>query len=239
MPQERHRVALLAAPAGWSALLIAQAYPLPPEQRPAYRALWALLTESLLKAASHIQEEAFLHMDRLEFAKDVPSIQANSRFFGDYGLGYSPDLAPPASWTQAEFEESILTHTLRPLHHDVLDIQTSQTDALRTAVDLFAGSGALVYLQSTLVEGELYGRATSLWKPLIQDRSMRLFPYLAPVFTASTLAAATESTMPLWACGTTACVRESVEDGGLLVFRQGEQDLVTLLGLTRETDRKT
>lgn len=233
---QRLKAAYLHTAPGWTALLIEQHYPVPIRDRLGYRLLWTSLRERLRAAGSRFNQEAFLHMDRLDFKQDVLKIQANASMVGDYGLGVYPEQDLPTGWTRAEFEESMVTHKLRPLYHDVLDIRVEEDAALEIMAELMLGSGAFVYSQSELDPGEFYRRATEQWQPLLQHPAMKLFPYIAPVFTAATLAAAAgdAGTMTTWSCGMTGCIRESTEDGGLLIFRRGQDDLLDLLGLNRE-----
>jgi len=217
----RWAVQPVKAPAGWGAVVITQAFPVPPERLPDYR----LLMDTLLKLAPEAQstgEEAFLQMDRIHFKEQASLFRTLGSKTGDFGLGYYPDQPAPTTWSRAEFLKAMPPAKLRPLFHEVMKVETIIQDAVLTLSHHFLGGGAWVHLFCK-DRDVFYKRATEQFKPLATaNHAFQMFPYFAPLLTRHAIETVDTATLDAWSCEAQLYLRESSEDNGLLILRRGD-----------------
>jgi hypothetical protein len=220
--RERWRLEPLQRLAGsWTGFLLKQKFPIADDRRP-YQNVVRAIANGLPEGNPPFAAEAFLQMDRIDFRDDIPLVQANAAILGDYGLGYFPHLPPPTTWTKEEFQELFPPAKLRPLFNDVMKVRSDER-AIQTIQNLFLGSGA--YAQAFCSQPDSFYRlATATFKPLIADKMMRMFRYYAPQLQRNAVEGASMDAMEQWSCGARLYLRESNEDGGLLVLRRGETE---------------
>ena len=208
----------LRAPPGWTAGVLQMPLPLPEADRPAYRdAVSGLLRRIPAFAAPH-PEELFLLFERCRPAIEIPILQENARLWmPQLGLGVWLDRDPPTTWTAEEFTTAA-PGTLRPVVDRVVRIGR-RPEAQRSAWQHLLGSGALIRTSHTAPERFL-PEATAVLQPRISDRSLTSFPFYVPLVTAAALQApspAFRAPLADLLPQTDAYLRESVEDGGLLM----------------------
>lgn len=220
--RERWRIEpLQRLPGSWTGFLLKQKFPIAGDRK-TYQNVVRTVIDGLPESRPPFAAEAFLQMDRIDFRADIPLVQANAAILGDYGLGYFPHLPPPTTWTKEEFQELFPPAKLRPLFNDVMKVR-SGGEAIQKIQSLFLGSGA--YAQAFCSQPDsFYRSATATFKPLIEDRMMRMFRYYAPQLQRNAVEGASAEEMEQWTCGARLYARESNEDGGLLVLRRGETE---------------
>ena len=208
----------LRAPAGWTAALLEAPLPMPEhEQAPYLDAVASLLLQLPAFAEPH-PEELFLLFEHCRPDVEIPILQANARFWlPQIGLGVWLERQAPTTWTAEEFLAAA-PGTLRPVIDRIVRL-TRDPDIQRDAWDRLLGSGTLVRL-STSAPDRFLAEATEFLQPRMIDRSLTSFPFYVPLLNAASLntpSPAFRAPLHDLLPQTEAYLRESVEDGGLLL----------------------
>ncbi len=219
------RLRQIQAPEKWQAYVLKTTYPVAENQLQAYR----LAVKQLLAARSEfhppVAQEVLFQFDRFR-PEDVPLLQARaSEWLPDIGLGFWSHRGAPTLWTRDEFMNST-QEELRPLMHRVFRIQ-QEKKALESAWDTLSGTGVLLRF-AVANPGEFYEAAVQYYRPQITEISFQSFPFYVPLLDGESLRNASEDDLQNWMCGATAYLRESSEDGGMLmVLRSTNDDWLT------------
>ncbi|MGI4854021.1 MAG: hypothetical protein ACRYF4_08270 [Janthinobacterium lividum] len=215
----------VAAPAGWTALLLQQDLPVDSEaQRSRYTEAVAAVLQRLPVLQLIPAEEVLLLFERLRPAVEIPVFQNEARqWMPEFGMGVWLHSEAPTTWTTDEFLDADPT-TLRPVIERVVRV-AQNPQAQRGAWDRLLGSGAL--LRTLAADPTFLAGATAVLKPTIADRSLTSFPFYLPLLRAGELqrvGPVYDEPLEAYLPGVYAYLRESVEDGGLLVlFRRSPE----------------
>ncbi len=210
----------LAAPPGWTAALLLQPLPVDDDlQRMAYRDAVGGLLAALPPFAEPHPEDVFLLFNRLRPQVEIKLLQSHARgWMPQFGVGIWLHSEPPQTWTRDEFEAAE-PGTLRPVIERVVRVQ-ADPGAQRSAWQMLLGSGSLIRVSSQTAEKFVQG-TTDFLLPTIADPSLTSFPFYIPLLRGDQLRNASaaydvppDDQLP----GVEAYVRESVEDGGLLLL---------------------
>ncbi len=207
------------APAGWTALLLRQALPVEDEaDRELYLEAVAAVLGRLPVPQLVPAEEVLLLFERLRPAVEVPVFQNEARrWMPEFGMGVWLHGEAPATWTADEFLDAE-PGTLRPVIDRVIRVARTP-EAQRGAWDALLGSGAL--LRTLSADARFLPGATAVLKPTIADRSLTGFPFYLPLLRAGELDRARpvyDEPLEEYLPGVYAYLRESVEDGGMLLL---------------------
>jgi hypothetical protein len=215
-----HRLCLreVSAQQGWTAAVLETVYPVASERLQGYA---AIVTELLLRLpAFRVPRpgELFLQFDRCKPDREVPILRENARNWQpEIGLGVWLDREPPTMWTPEEFVAAA-PGTLRPLMHHLFRLQADPV-VQATAWRRLLGSGVLLRVATAEADIFLKG-ATEFLHPRIAEPSLTGFPFYAPLLTATTFSqpgALYAAGVDVWLPGVEGYLRESEEDGGLLI----------------------
>ncbi len=177
-------------------------------------------------------QEVLLQFDRFR-PEDVPLLQSNaSQWLPDIGLGFWSHREAPTLWTRDEFINSTQDE-LRPLMHRIFRIQ-QEKKAVQSAWEALLGSGVLLRMAAPDAAA-FYDAALKYYQPQITEVSFRSFPFYVPLLEGEALRQASGSDLQQWLCGAAGYVRESSEDGGLLLMVSAENH-EWLEGLADEDD---
>lgn len=223
MPRnQQHVLRELAAPPGWTALLLLQNLPLnEEEQLVRYRDAATQLLEAL-PVPPGTPEDLLLLFGRCRPAIEVPVFRANASWWMPrFGVGLWMHQPPPTMWTR---EEIMLTPGRpRPIVERVA-LLSNEPATQRAAWFRMLGSGAVLRV-SRAADRDFIGESTDLLQPTIADESLTSFPFYVPLLTAAALLTpaphldiAFDEQLP----GAFTYLRESIEDGGLLVLVRQE-----------------
>ena len=220
LSQIEERICLREIPAqtGWTAAVLEATYPVAAEAVQAYAAMVGELLQRLPAFRVPRPGELFLQFDRCRPEEEVLVLRENARSWQpEIGLGVWLDREPPTTWSEEEFIAAA-PGTLRPLMYRLFRLQRDpavQASAWRRLL----GSGVLVRVATVEPDVFLAG-ATDFLQPKIADTSLTGFPFYAPLLTAEALSrpdpmfdAGFDVSLP----GVEAYLRESEEDGGLLI----------------------
>jgi hypothetical protein len=215
------RLRQIPAPKGWCACVLDAAYPVAEPLLPLYKTALKQLTTLQAEFDPQHSQEVFLQFDRFR-PEDVPLLQANAgQWLPDIGLGFWPDRGAPALWTREEFINSTQDE-LRPLMHRVFRIQ-QEKKAIDSAFKVLSGTGVLLCI-SVAMRQKFYFETMEYYLPQITELSLRSFPFYIPLLDGASLRAASEEDLQNWLCGAAAYMRESSEDGGLLIVVPSSSD---------------
>ncbi|MGI4756635.1 MAG: hypothetical protein ACRYGF_07285 [Janthinobacterium lividum] len=214
----------VAAPAGWTALLLQQDLPVDSEaQRSRYAEAVAAVLQRLPVPQLVPAEEVLLLFERLRPAVEIPVFQNEARqWMPEFGMGVWLHGEAPTTWTTDEFLDA--PTTLRPVIERVVRVARNP-QAQRGAWDRLLGSGAL--LRTLAADPTFLSGATEVLKPTIADRSLTSFPFYLPLLRAGELQRASpvyDEPLEEYLPGVYAYLRESVEDGGLLLLLRQPPD---------------
>ena len=161
--------------------------------------------------------EGFLQIGRVRDETAVRLFTDNARkWIPETGLGIWPHRSAPRMWKMEDVEE-IDTDTEMPLLlHSVFRL-TADANARLDAMTTMAGTGCGVQLVSRIEGVALLRNLRELFLGFIQDRVFRIFPWYVPLMEKAVLAEPMEALAVDAMRGVTLYIRESPEDGGILI----------------------
>lgn len=216
----RLRLREVICPSGWTAAVLETPFAPDGGPHPDYQAAVAWLLTHLDSFECAIGEEIMLQFDRCRPDVEIPLLRSNARIWQpEIGLGVWPDQDAPTTWNKEEFIAAA-PGTLRPVLYRVFRVQTEDRAAQASAWKTLLGSGVLIRI-ATSKPSSFLSAATEFLQPKITDVSLESFPFYVPLLTEAALAHPhpTFAAEPdAWLPVTEGYIRESQEDGGLLVL---------------------
>jgi hypothetical protein len=189
----------------------------------------APVCEFLRKVVRHLVEhhrgslDTFLQLTQLHLGDGSQRVSAHGReWMPSMGLGVWPHRDPPHGWTKDELQSLVPGETLRPMMDIVLRVgaQNKGDDAR----DVMLGLGTVLQFVIPSDSDQFLKAARALLWPPIKDPSYTAFPFYVPLFELGAVSGASESDLETWLCGARAVVRESPEDGGILIVSDESLD---------------
>jgi hypothetical protein len=137
----------------------------------------------------------------------------------------------------AELQDLVPGEKLRPLMD--IALRVTGLDRGDNARDVMLGLGTMLQFFVPGDGGEDFlGAAKRLLLPPIKDPSYTSFPFYVPLFQAKSITEAKETQLETWLCGARACIRESPEDQGILIFGKAPMhDVLSQAGVEKSTAR--
>ena len=217
----------IAAPQGWTGMLLE--HPLPIEdddERLAYVELADELLRLIPSFAEARHEELLLLFERLRPKVEILLLRSHARaWLPEFGVGVWTHQDPPHLWTPEEFH--LAKHDeLRPIIERVVRV-TGGLHEQSSAWRRMLGSGSVLRV-ATAEKNLFIERSTELLKPRMTEPSLTSFPLYVPLLTAKgILAPAPAFDLPFYDLlpGVDAYLRESREDGGILVLVRQQPEL--------------
>ena len=196
-------------------------FPMPSQEVAAAAALWARLAA----AVPGYESEVFVQFAALAAGDGAARFMARAAGWRpEMGLGVWPGEPPPRGYTREDFENLGPDEQPRRIDHQALRIN-GERGVREQARETMLGLGAVLEIWAP---HGLLDRARRLFHPTIQDPTFASFPFFVPLIRAASLRTAATDQVTEWLCGADLYVRESVEDGGILVVSPGP--LAILLG---------
>ncbi len=204
----------LEAPAEWEAFrLPVSGFPLPEEEASALRRFWQSLSGAAVKAWK-LSTGVFLQFAQLQTGDVWRRLSDHGREWKpEIGLGVWPDRPAPHLWTEKEFLDLV------PGSSPVLMYQVFRvtTQAQAQARDVMLGFGTVMEVLSAEPAESFLKRGMDVFLPGIEDPMFRVYPFYVPLLEAGTLRKAKTADLEKWFCGATIYLRESVEDGAVVI----------------------
>jgi hypothetical protein len=219
----------------YAVLLPVQSFPLDPSHRTrcAEFLTWfrqAITTEWKLGC------ELFLQHDLLHTADAATRFAENAKHWQPrLGLGLWPDRPYPALWTRKEFSALEPGQKMRKVSYKAFRVAKTPS-AQDNARQVMFGLGATLEIWLPVADLEFFHRTREFMLPLIQERAFRSYPFYIPLLEGKSLQPEGAS---VWLCGASVYLRESPEDGGILIASgQCLDDLFRKRGVRFDTDPK-
>ncbi|HLH05058.1 MAG TPA: hypothetical protein VKX25_19980 [Bryobacteraceae bacterium] len=190
-----------------------------------------------LRSHAALESAVFIQVEHLHRAGNAQRFSSNAaHWLPMLGLGVWPDREPPHSWTREELEELEEGQPPRTLMPQLFQI-TTNGNSHRHAIETMLGTGTLLCAFAQSPASRVTAAAGDLFLPQIRDPEFRVFRYYFPLINSATLAAAALRADGArdWFCETNVYLRESPEDGGLLIAsRESLTPAFEALGFRRE-----
>jgi len=133
------------------------------------------------------------------------------------GLGVWPDEPPPRLWCREDFTELGIGERPRPLMHQLFQLKSTD-ESWSEPRTLFWPSGSALVTLTHWDLGELYPRFREHFLPIIEEPSLRCFPYYFPMLKGTTLPLTGDAQSKPWLSGIRLYIRQSPEDGGVFIW---------------------
>jgi hypothetical protein len=210
------------------------AFFLPVEQMP-FRETRTALRATLTAVRNRVQEAGGLHLEVL--------LQFNQLHHGDaaelmrvhvrqwlpvVGQGIYPDQPPPTSWTPDDFRNLDQGELPRPLMHPLIHLSGEAQERVSAADEMF-GFGANVEVLAAADSDSLLQQCAGPLVEPIRDPVFLGYPFYFPLLSVKSVENAARGDLAKWLPGIALYMRESPEDGGVLILSAGPLD-ADLLG---------
>ncbi len=161
--------------------------------------------------------ESFIHIGQTREETSLRLFADNARkWIPETGLGVWPHHPAPRMWKMEDMEEIDTDSVVQPLLHSVFRV-TGDANARLDAMTTMIGTGFGLQLISRVESAVLLRDLSDLFLSFIQDRVFRIFPWYVPLFEKTVLTEPMESLASDAMRGITLYIRESPEDGGILI----------------------
>src|ERR1700750_730427 len=178
--------------------------------------LIAVLKPWLQKLADRLQLQPALWLQgkALHTPETVNLLVEHARdWMPDLGLGIRPGGEPPRMLNAEDLNQLKRDQMPRPKHETACFLM----NGAETALPLFFGTGAVIYCLLS-ASAEVYLKEQGeLWLPTIQDPAFRAHPFYLPLLDCKSLENQPSSTLEQWMGRAVFYLRESPENGGVLI----------------------
>jgi hypothetical protein len=172
---------------------------------------------SLLAKNKADEVETFIQLTQLHLGDGAQRVSSRGReWMPVMGLGSWPDREPPHGWTNEELHSLVPGEKLRPMMDIVLHLTSAGKGD--NARDTMLGLGTILQFFVSTGRDKFLNTARNLLLPPIKDPSYVSFPFYVPLLEGKSIANADDAQLESWLCGAHACIRESAEDKGILIF---------------------
>lgn len=198
-------------------LLKVATYPLPATDRELYLGILARLEQELagIHGGSH---EILLQVWKLHHDHASKQVSKNGRAWAPViGMGIWPHQPPPALWTQEEFDNLVPGEVPRPPILMVIRLKGKREDC-NNVLPLTAGRGALIEFGTQGQAEKFYEGCEEYFRDFITEPLHAAYPFFFPLIDARTLSSFAPELVDRLLGPMTFYLRESPEDGGLLVL---------------------
>ena len=206
-------------------LLPVEAYPFSEEERPPYLSILQELLEALERThSSHqpVAHEILLQMWKLHHAAASKQLSKNgAAWVPMFGVGVWPHKPAPALWTKEEFESFTPGEVPRPPIFNVFRLK-GQRKATASVPSLMAGRGAFMQIGVQGNPDEFYSRCELYFRTFITEPLHLAYPFFFPLLDFEGFASLSEEVADRLLKPVQYYVRESIEDGGLLILSRSQ-----------------
>lgn len=225
----------------WQALVLRASFPLEPVAKQAIARFLTALTDLLEAERADLRREVFLHAWKLEDAELNSAFHQNvSRWRPSLGMGIWPNRKPPGGWTESSFMDAAATKMTGEepeLPAYKLFHLGGEPKHTREAAELVFGIGATTQMFTRESFAELQSKGKAEYLPAIVDSIYTHADFYLPLLDRSSLLTArSPGELDTLMCGVEVYIRESPEDGGVLLLSR--VPLTPLLERIRLTEAK-
>ncbi len=209
---------IIAAPRPAEACVLpVSGFPMPAEEIERVTPFLAALSAAMISEWS-ASAEVFIQFNQLHLVDGARRFGSNApQWRPKLGLGVWPDREPPTLWTTEEFQKLQPGEKLRPMNYKVFQIR-APGGMPGQARDTMLGLGAVVEIVTAGGRQSLLDQTRSRFLPRIEEPAFRNYKFYIPLLDQQSLeAAAGNGQLEAWLCGAVAYIRESAEDGAILI----------------------
>ena len=164
--------------------------------------------------------ETFVQCPPLSEVQQMPRMTDHAREWQPImGLGIWPDREPPTSLTKADFLKLLPGQRPRIDKYKLCRI-SAPGKAREQAWTSLLGTGALLVILTTDDSDTFLKKTKDALLPPIKDEAFRHASFYVPLVECKSFESASPEQLRAWFCGTSLYIRESTEDGGILIVSQ-------------------
>jgi hypothetical protein len=208
---------VLRSPAPWQAFVLpVSGFPIPEQECGPLAKFMERISTSAAKRWK-LSSEVFMELEQMKGLECRHAFADHGKeWLPEVGLGVWPDREPPRLWTRKEFENLQPGGKLREILCEVFRISTSPQHraAARAAMLKFGPVTEILTPETT--EG-LLEKMKPVYLAFIKERSHRCFPYFIPLLEGKSIESMTPEQLQNWCPGISVYIRESFQDGGILL----------------------
>ena len=161
--------------------------------------------------------EVFAQLIPLAQVEQMPRMTDRAREWQPImGLGIWPDREPPTPLTKGDFLKLLPGQRPRTAKYKLCRISASEK-AREQAWTSLLGTGAILLVLAADDSAAFLKKTKDALLPPIRDESFRHSSFYVPLVECKSFDSARPEQLESWFCGASLYVRESTEDGGLLI----------------------
>jgi hypothetical protein len=161
--------------------------------------------------------ESFLQIGRASDKDATHTFAVNAgKWIPETGLGVWPHRPAPCMWKMEDMEDMDSSSGAPTLLHSLFRV-TADSNARLSAISTMTGMGCGLQLVSRVESEILLRDLKELFLDFIKDRVFRIFPWYVPLIEKSVLVEPVEQLALRAMRGISLYIRESPEDGGILI----------------------
>lgn len=212
------KLTLLSDKGAWKVFsLPVSLFPMPEAELPVARSF----VQKLITAFENehkLQLETFVQVTELHQGNGVDRLSRNgAKWIPAIGLGVWPDRPVPGLWTVEMVQELKVGENPPTSFFNVFRVTAQGMAIRREACDTMLGLGSILFTMNPGGSEEYLSRTRQVLFPLLPPPIYTSFPFYVPMFDASSLRNASEQQLDTWCCGSSLYVRESHNDGAILI----------------------
>lgn len=216
---------LIEEPSVEAFLLHVSAFPTPEPENATVGRFIQRLTDSVVSEWK-LSLELFIQYAQLHRGDGATRFSRHARqWMPKMGLGVWPDREPPRYFKREDFEELMPGDSLKPPMYKVFRVTAA--DARQRACATMLGMGTVLALGTPGDGATLLNKARALLTTHIAPGSIRSFRFYVPLLEGKSFQSANAAKLEEWLCGASIYIRESVEDGGILIA--GARSIIPIL----------
>lgn len=175
--------------------------------------------------------EAFVQLPPLAEIQQMPRMTDHAREWQPImGLGIWPDREPPTRLTKADFFKLLPGQRPRIDKYKVCRVSASGK-AREQAWTGLLGTGALLVILTSDDSSAFLKKTKEVLLAPVKDEAFRYSPVYVPLLECKSFDSARAEQLDSWFCGASLYIRESTEDGGILIAsREPLRPLLESLG---------
>ncbi len=207
---------ILCAQAPYEALFLKTKFPAAAEDLPLVSGLVGRIIGAACQARK-MNLEAFVQLIPLAEIQQMPRMTDHAREWQPIsGLGIWPDREPPTPLTGADLMKLLPGQRPRIDKYKVCRISTSGKTREQAWTSLL-GTGSVLVILTTDDTTAFLKKTKDVLLPPIKDESFRHSSFYVPLLECKSFGSARPEQLETWFCGASLYVRESTEDGGVLI----------------------
>jgi hypothetical protein len=200
----------------YQAVFLNTKFPAPPEDLTVVSGFLGKIVAAVCQSHK-LNLETFVQLIPLAEIQQMPRMTEHAREWQPImGLGIWPDREPPTRLTMADIMKLVPGQRPRVDKYKLCRISASGKAREQAWTSLLGSGAALVVVTSDDTAGFLK-KTKDMLLPPIKDESFRHSSFYVPLVECKSFGSARPEQLESWFCGASLYIRESTEDGGILI----------------------